>query len=342
MKTIEVLLKVLKQIHKELQSNAQPGQYTRRIFETSQHSIHAGLTEPEKLPLVAFEFQISSIKKVKLERQTVGLVCEVKRSTIHGRPCCRIEIQTTSSAFSSLFTELASDLIDTVLKSPQEKAAAADLSRRLDLWQRFLESGSSEGLSPQQVVGLFGELTLMELALGAGCDPVSVVSSWTGPFGSNQDFMMGATAVEVKTTCGNDATCIQISNLRQLDTTGLTSLYLFHAAFDQREGAGRSLPDLVNQLTEKLAKVSPAAEFVLSTALVAGSYLHAHAGRYQNMGFTKRFFKFYEVTDNFPRLTESSVPDGVIAAGYTLDLALANCWARDINSISNLYPNSHV
>jgi len=342
MKNNGVLNEVLKQVRRELNPGSPPGHYTRRLVESSRHSIHAGVTNPGNLPLVAFEFRISSLRKNRLERQTAGLVCEVNRLKNATSPSCRVEIRSTSRAFETMFIELATDLLATVLRTPGDSAAASALSARLDLWQRFLEAGNSSGLSPQRVSGLFGELSFLELALNSGCDPVSVVSSWTGPFGSNQDFMIGTTAIEVKTNCGNDANLVQISNLRQLDTTGLKRLFLFQAAFDRRAGAGRSLPDLVDQLTKELEKVSPEAELQLSTALIASGYLNAHVGDYRDVGFTKRFFKFYQVSGRFPRLAETSVPDGVVAANYTIDLTLAKEWERTINSIPKLYPKYHA
>jgi hypothetical protein len=56
-------------------------------------------------------------------------------------------------------------------------------------------------------------------------DFVKIISSWTGPDGSNQDFSNGLTAVEVKSSKATKPT-VNIASELQLDWTVLDNLYL--------------------------------------------------------------------------------------------------------------------
>lgn len=330
---------ILEDIHRK---GSMQGQYTRRILEKSPYALYAGVVMPGTLPMLVFEVQATALKSVRLEHETKGYVCEVQSFKKENVRCSRITIRTAVNTFSSIFKELAPDLMESIFSAGNEKDAVKNLAERLDLWRRFMESSGSEGLTTAKVTGLFGELTFIELALGEGCEPLELLDSWTGPTRSNQDFTLGTHAIEVKTSCGNEPNLIKVSNLRQLDKTGLTHLFLFHAVFDRRSSAGLTLPDLLDRLSSKLQQESPEALRVMKDRLISLGYSHAKSDQYRSFGYTKRFFKFYKVEDDFPTLTEADVRTGVVSATYIIDLATAAAHEKPSTEIFSKFSKTYV
>ena len=64
------------------------------------------------------------------------------------------------------------------------------------------------------------------------------VRSWRGPLGADQDFQMGTTNVEVKTSTAHGLESIPISSERQLDVPEGVGLILVAMSLDSRMGFG--------------------------------------------------------------------------------------------------------
>ena len=144
--------------------------------------------------------------------------------------------------------------------------------------------------------------------------------AWEGPLGANQDFLFGTVAVEVKASTGNETDSVRISNIRQLDDTGLGQLFLHHAAYDFRDGSGRTLPMLVRRLRHCLS-ASAGALVIFEERLLAAGYVEPSPSAFDRYGFTTRFRRCFRVATGFPRLLELLLPRGVFNVCYILDLA---------------------
>lgn len=177
----------------------------------------------------------------------------------------------------------------------------AAVSRTCSRWKRFWEEGESPEPSPKWVLGLMGELTMLEILLKDV--NVAAVSHWTGPEGEEHDFQAGTTvALEVKTSvrmppmieCG----------LSQLDSGGAGDLFLavFHAT--AREGAD-SLPDLVDRIEVKLSPNEDALDLFFGKLARAGYRRHLLAD-YQHHTYALAPPMFHFVDGAFPRLSHAS------------------------------------
>jgi hypothetical protein len=69
------------------------------------------------------------------------------------------------------------------------------LVRRLDGWKRFFQRGAQAGLSREDYIGLYGELSFIDAALSEGLEPGQLLAAWQAPFGTNQDFLFGPTTL---------------------------------------------------------------------------------------------------------------------------------------------------
>src|SRR5262249_28405255 len=154
------------------------------------------------------------------------------------------------------------------------------------------------------------ELSFIEAGLNADVASPTIVNAWQAPLSTNKDFVFGPLAVEIKTTTKNDSEKIRITNARQLDTTGLDTLFLIGYAFDLRRGAGRTLPQLVPALKSSLASNSSDQLSTFNDRLLEAGFVEGTANEFDNWGFTCRLFDVFTVGEGFPRLLESNLPPG--------------------------------
>ena len=115
---------------------------------------------------------------------------------------------------------------------------------------------------------------------------------------------------------------LHILNERQLDDTGAATLLSFHISLDERQGAGESLPAMVNRVRDAVI-ADPLAREELDSRLIDAGYLDAHAVRYSVRGFTLRQASFYRVGKAFPRIIDRDLRPGVGDVRYTI--AVAGC-----------------
>ena len=174
------------------------------------------------------------------------------------------------------------------------------------------------GLSREKQIGLYGELMFLKTMLKAGVSAANAVTWWHGPVSENQDFQAGGRAVEVKTTTGNSATAVRISNELQLDDSDCQPLYLLHLWLKEMDGSGTSLPQLVDELTALLAG-SGMRDF--ADRLIAGGYHSVHRPIYEDIGYTERDRRYYVVRDSFPRIRHADLRAGVSKVEYQIDVA---------------------
>ena len=225
---------------------------------------------------------------------------------------------------ADVFTALAEDLARRITAVPDANARIAALLGGLARWQKFL-AARAEGLGIEAQRGLWAELHFLRTELIPLAGAESAVAVWQGPAGAAQDFLLHGGAVEVKATSAKPPFVVLISSERQLDSRGLSALFLRHYALAEREGAGESLPEAVGAARAALS-ASGAAELFEDRLLAAG-YLDAHAPRYEGHGWRIRETRDFAVRRGFPRLIERNLPSGVGSVHYSLALAACEPFA---------------
>jgi hypothetical protein len=229
--------------------------------------------------------------------------------------------------FLDLFAVFCGDLVSRLAACQHAQDGAAVLLARLARWQEFL-TAAREGLGRHALVGLFGELTFLleDVVPAAG---IGMVVSWTGAERQPQDFVVPAfLAVEVKTTASPHLQQVRINGERQLDTTGLRSLFLLCIRLEQVTAGGRSLPELVDRLREAVDGQSELRS-ALDMRLGLAGYRDRDASRYDPLRFIVAESRIYEVADGFPRITPLAMPAGTSDASYAVDLKLCSAYIRD-------------
>lgn len=321
----EIYREALRNIESDIEHSGQAyGVFTRRIFLNAKPSVYVRLKKPEGLPGLIFEVAPLVVKSLKLSQSTRGFIVSTDLTQdVGGRKVCSVVVSLNDVSFEELFSEFAGHLLDHITTSASEKEAMISLQLQLQLWKRFLDKGVDSGLSINEQTGLYGELSFARRCLNEKILPIDVLNAWTGPSGSNQDFTFGSVAVEVKSSSANDANIVKISNLRQLDGTGLQQLYIYHCALDRRQLAGETLPDIILDLALKFAESDKVLSEMFYERLMAAGYLRSHADLYRDTGYVMRYDNGYRVDDAFPRILEMDVPSGISDVKFMVDLDCA-------------------
>ncbi|MEU1038654.1 PD-(D/E)XK motif protein [Streptomyces sp. NPDC005907] len=218
---------------------------------------------------------------------------------------------------SDLFTELCVDVLGEAEGLPENPVKA--LYRVLDRWKALLLA-QGPPLGPEQLAGLFGELTVLARLLERDS---SAHRLWRGPEGHRHDFSTGRFAVEVKSSTISDGRKPRIHGLDQLDPPEGGSLHLAWFRLHRTDLSGSGMPflDLLNRTLQLCDD-----EAVLLDLLSSAGYRPSDASRYRDVCFVVREEKWYPVAPGFPGLTarvlvESGVPISALDVEFTIDLS---------------------
>lgn len=260
-------------------------------------------------------------------------------SVVMGAQFC-LGIRLRDQAFSDVFNALAEDVAPRVVVANTANQAATVLLERLRCWQQFL-TASREGLSVEAQRGLWGELHVLRTYLLPTLG-VAAVDGWKAGLAAHQDFQFPAGAIEVKTTTAKQPQAIRITSERQLDDTGVGSLFLHAVIADERNVGeenntlGQSLSGLVAELHVHLAN-NPSALAMFNDRLFARGWLDGHAQRYENRRWAVRTEHSFRVGRGFPRLTEASLPAGVGDVSYIINLAACSAFETPTGEVMAVF-----
>lgn len=252
---------------------------------------------------------------------------------VEGEPA-RFILELTHSENREIFHQLCLDIIESTRECADEKSALASLLRRTWRWHGMLKGRQDERLSPEAQKGLIGELQILELLLLPRYYASDALDFWRGPEGAPKDFSIGSIAIEAKAKRGTSRPYVAVSSEHQLDEQGATQLFLAVTYVDE---AAPEIQDVFT-LTEYVERITNIVEDNDAGALghlegrlgEAGySSEHDYSDHHWLIGDTR----WFHVKGNFPRLADSSLPDGVTKVGYSLDLPTCDEWVTDIAAV---------
>ena len=225
-----------------------------------------------------------------------------------------------------LFALVCADIVGAAVGTSTEADALAAAAGRLAAWRAFLRDRSA-GLDRAGIVGLIGELLILGHLLDRGRPGLS---AWRAPDDGLHDFALDGWALEVKTSLGT-ASRIRISNLDQMDGTGLARLFLAHVRLAE-DGAGDDLPAVVTQVEARMTGERTRRDFrnALLRRGLGPDELDRSFGR-PRVRVVK--IDFRQVIEGFPCLTRFGVPAGVVEAGYDLDPRTLVPFAVDADAV---------
>jgi hypothetical protein len=188
---------------------------------------------------------------------------------------------------------------------------------RIKSWANFLKP-SRTGLTRSEFVGLFGELYVLSEHLMPALPVADAIKAWGGPDGKKQDFVLGDSAIEVKTTLSGEQQTIRISSLDQLDKETDRLFLARIVAAPAQDGSGLSLGALYSKCLNEVGH-DVAAE---SNFLQKVSPLYGKASESQiKDNFHILNVSLFEVNDRFPKLSRSDVDPTIRDAKYDINVS---------------------
>ena len=220
-----------------------------------------------------------------------------------------------------IFLALCHDVVQAASSASDDREALAIALARTWRWHHLLRGGSSGLLSREEQKGLIGELSFFSGHLSRSLATVDLVRSWRGPLGAPKDFEIGSLCVEVKARRGAAAPYLSISSEDQLDSSGLSDLFLFvidlHSSVEG-EG-GRTLTEYAEEARTIVEQGDPAAVLEFEGLLMAAGF--RWSDDYSDARWTVDATRLFRVEAGFPRIAGGSLGAGVSRVRYQVQLA---------------------
>lgn len=246
------------------------------------------------------------VKGIELHLLSAGL----------GRQQLVLELQRRGD--HDLFENFCRALLNSLDKAANSEAAYAIAWGHIRRWKAFL-GGSVQHLSPEVVQGLFAELIFLKQRL-TEVSAEEAVASWMGPDRSQQDFIYGKIAVEVKSITGTARNSVRISSEDQMESLQdrlFLRVYVLRTESDPSNGI--SLNQLVEEIRATIADSFALDEF--DKKLSELRYLPL--SYYDKPGYSIGNVQTYEVDqedETFPRLVRSKLSPWLTNVSYEIKI----------------------
>ncbi|CAG0967593.1 hypothetical protein METP3_01239 [Methanosarcinales archaeon] len=292
----------------------------RRLEPLSSCDVFLGYEKPVNRRMLLLRISFSNTPEIESLPRSKGFEVMAVSFPEDDEDHATLELILTDSRFNDIFTNLVQDVVDNITAQKNEKSMIKAFIERLVKWQQFLDRYGQEGLGDEAQRGLYGELWFMRKYLIPILGINKAIDAWKGPARKAQDFQFSDCAVEVKTTISKQHQKMNIASERQLDDTGLASLFLQHLSLMESSGSGETLNDIVEDIRKTIAD-EPAASQKMEDSLFDAGYLNAQAHRYNKTGYNVRYSSIFRVNEGFPRITERDLANGVGDVHYSINVS---------------------
>jgi len=244
-----------------------------------------------------------------------------------------LEIGLLNSDYFDIFSVFILDIIDVISSAVDHKHLQQVLNRRILKWQVFFEKAYEKKTTRNKLTGQAGELFFLYSMNSHGVNITDLIKGWKGPSGFPKDFIFQDCAVEVKTTLSNNQDKkIRISNLAQLDSSDVPSLFLYHLCIQEvSENLSLSVNYLINKIIEIVTDYQ--ARCIFFESLIDYGVPYQSLCNEDDIHFKIINESNYLIDDNFPKLTQRNVPKGIVEASYSIQLSMCKEYSVPQNAI---------
>ncbi len=295
-----------------------PGRVQRRILPDGRRNFFLGLETPSRLRMLILRVEANSIEGLPDIPDSRGLKIRVA-SREAGSDEVEVVLTLTESQHQDIFDLLVRDLVGGAEQSHDERHGVVRFLARLSNWQQMFLRLGARGLSREAQQGLWGELWALREVVAPVAGMRGAVEGWRGPMGTDQDFQLGTTCVEVKTSTAASLDRLAISGERQLEVPDDVVLILLGLALDGRLRHGETLPDMIESV-RKVASDSGCLHLVDLRLDLCG-YERDDANLYSDMGYTVRSMHPFRVEEGFPRIVSGDLRTGISEVRYLVSTA---------------------
>lgn len=216
-----------------------------------------------------------------------------------------------------LFEGLCQTLLAALEHATDPSSSLAVALAHIRRWKAFLSGRNLQHLFPEEVRGLFAELTFLLELIEQYSSIGEAVAAWLGPERSHQDFIYGNTAVEIKSLSGTERSTVRISSEDQLESLNDRLFLRIYRLSSLAEAAGaRSLNELVAYVRDELNEAEAIDEFERKLAI----HRYVPLPLYDEPRFVVSETRSFRVQGDFPRLVRSLLPAGITKTSYDIKL----------------------
>lgn len=256
---------------------------------------------------------------------------EVENRTPVSDGLALLVIRLVDSDQREIFHILCRDIVSSTHQAMTEEDAVERFLARTWRWHKLLRGGHDGRLSDEEQKGLIGELNVLKRVLLSSVGSSSGVKSWTGPLGAPKDFELGRICIEAKARRGAATPFVMISSEHQLDTDGVDGLYL--CVTEVTEGAEEddeavTISDVAKEISDELDAVDPFSLELFEERLSASGF--RWVDDYSDKRWLVGPMHIFDVRDEFPRITSSTIHGGVNGVRYSVSLPECEPFRSDI------------
>ncbi len=234
-----------------------------------------------------------------------------------------LELQLIQEEYEEEFLCLGWDIISCSKNASNPLEA---LIERYLSWQKLLQYANKGILSFSRQKGLIGELLFLEECMKT-ISPEVALSSWTGPDGSDQDFVFSDTWYEIKTVSLASET-VKISSFEQLnqEIDGTLTVFVLEKTTPGNDRVALSY--MVKKIQDVLADNVRLLDLFNMKVFKYG-YRKKDESEYEKNQFRYVERMDYLVDSTFPKLTKKNVLPEIVAGEYALSLSAIDKYRRD-------------
>jgi hypothetical protein len=288
-----------------------------RYDAASACDLNIGLKMPENERMLVLRLPITLSNGIRKRPPSLGIRVE-KVADPDDNTRFFLNLVLTELIFGDVFDVLLQDLIDQLVNVAEPTQVVRVFFNKLERWEALFSHYSSNGLSPEQQKGLFGELFVLSKLLTTLQDSWLLVESWVGQDAAIQDFRSKDWAIEVKTSSLTTNERFAVNGERQLDDSPFENLFLFYLNLDVRINSGKRLDTIITEIRALLG-FDVKALLSFNQKLISAGYFEAHAANYESTGYVIRDERIFRVAGNFPRITPPLLP-GVGEVRYSASI----------------------
>lgn len=223
--------------------------------------------------------------------------------------------------YQDLFDDLVVSLYGVIKSESSTTDAEQAFIRQFRKWVALFEAEHIQSLNEETILGLIGELHVLEELLGDASDLEvnKILSSWRGPYDETQDFVLEDKNLEVKTITSR-ASSIQINSLSQLTEEHGKGLELVVRTVSSSADTGVSLSETFQRVVEQTVQRGGDAT-ILFEAISQKGLSTRNIADYDYLKYLFNMEKIYDAeVSGFPKLTAHNISPAITKASYIVSL----------------------
>lgn len=306
----------LKEVWRRQESILKNRVVRERVDTVSGVDCFVGLIRPTGAKMFQVDLSPETVVHANYLKRFRGIAIEVIKLDATQK---QFTIFLLEDSLEDVFVLFLEDVLSSLVVVSNDEEALTVIHSRVNHWKDLFAKLSGETLTPERQRGLYGELLILKMLLEASGDKLKTIIAWQGPHGGNHDFVLEKIALEVKTTKAG-APSLGISNEMQLDYSGWEALYVSLVVLSEIKGGSDTLSFLIEEIQKLLAGDLELVALFLSKLQLAG-IPNDMTDSYSDVGYHLRACRHFHVTEGFPSIITTDIPDAISEVKYKVDIS---------------------